>query len=686
MAIILRSLLLLATIGASTALFVQELRGDWLAPFISANTLTLPNRTRLIVGMVIGAAVFLLVGVGALRWDDGKRVRRMAHLLAPGILLGLLPPFFLKAAWPNPLDLAFTIGLFLLLAERLYRMSFAALGEAVEARVPGVADNLVGRWAEALRTGAGAVGRTLFSPRARRWLPLSIVLTATVGYAIYMSVFTLFMHGRFQTYGYDLGQYDNIFYTTLHGHWMRDTPLHFDRNWEQLRGHAELSVFFFLPFYAIKPGAQTLLVIHSCMIALGAIPLYRFAARRLPRAYAALLALAYLLYPPTHGLQFYDIHFQPISAAFVLMVIDFVDDRRWWLCGVAFVLALGCREDVSIGLAMLGTFLMVTGHRVRAGAVMAVTATIYFVLMRFIIMPSFGPFWFQDTYKELQPQGAPNFGGIIATLISNPIFTVHSMLTTEKLRYALQLLLPLAFLPVRRSWLAISFVPGSIFTILTTQYAPTIDIGFQYSGHFLPYLFAAAALCLTTYPAEGPGRERRPAALATLVTATILCGIHWGAIPPRDSIHGGFNTFSMRPPTAADRQKDKDLKELNAMVPPTASVAMSEAEMPHVSRLWMRTLRDSTDADYLLYGTSSGYAGATNAERVLAAGEFERVAERPGLMLLRRKGLTPRTAAPLVPPPPARAPAAPAPITPPVGSPRGMAPPHAPAAGAPPAR
>jgi uncharacterized membrane protein len=294
------------------------------------------------------------------------------------------------------------------------------------------------------------------------------VIAATLGYAIYFTVFTLRMHGRFQTYGFDLGQYDNIFWSCLHGFPMRDTPLHFDKNWEQLRGHAELTVFFFLPVYAIRPNASTLLVLQSAMIALGAIPLYRFVRRRLPRAYAAVFAVAYLMYPPTHGLQFYDIHFQPIAMPLVLWVIDLVDCRRYWWCLPVFILALGCREDISVGLAIMATFMILSGYRVRAGFVMAASATVYFIVMRFIIMPSFGSFGFEGAYKDLQPSGDPTFGGIIATLISNPMFTLMSLFTSDKLRFALQILLPLAFLPVRRAALAVSMVPGAIFTLLTT--------------------------------------------------------------------------------------------------------------------------------------------------------------------------------------------------------------------------
>ncbi len=637
MAIILRSLVLLATAGASFAVFVQELHGSWLEPYISANTLTLPNRERLIVGMVIGAVVALVAGI-VVRWEDAK-LRRLAHHLAPCILLGFLPPLFSRSAWPSPLNVGLVIAALVLLGERLFRMAFSDAEEALHATAT-VLPSTPGRFGQpATLVGRGLTDASvpLFSARVRRWLPPLIVVTAAVGYAVYMSVFTLYQHGRFQTFGYDLGQYDNIFWSTLHGHPMRDAPLNFNKNWEQLRGHAELSIFFFLPIYAIKPGAATLLVIQSCMLGLGAIPLYRFAARRLPRSYAAAIAVVYLFYPPMHGLQFYDFHFQPVASTFVLLVIDFVDERRYWLCAIAFIIALGCREDVSVGLAILGAFLALSGHRVRAGLIMAVSATVYFVVMRFVIMPSFGTWFFEGLYKDLAPQGAPGFGGIIATLISNPIFTFMSLLQAEKLRYALQILAPLAFLPLRRSYLMVSIIPGSIFTLLTTQYGPTIDIGFQYSGHFIPYLFAASVLGIASYGAEGKGLTRRRAALAALIMGTVLCGVFWGAIPPRQSMHGGFNTLTMRAPTAADRQKHKDLLQLNAMIPPTASVAMSEAEMPHVSRLDMRSLRDTTDADYILYGIGSGGAGASNAERVLAAGEFEKIAERPGLALLKRK-------------------------------------------------
>ena len=63
-------------------------------------------------------------------------------------------------------------------------------------------------------------------------------------------------------------------------------------------------------------------------------------------------------------------------------------------------------------------------------------------------------------------------------------------------------------------------MPGAYFTLLTTGYAPTLDIGYQYSGYFIPYIFPAAALALAGIARQhpgGPGVVRRRAAVASLV-------------------------------------------------------------------------------------------------------------------------------------------------------------------------
>jgi uncharacterized membrane protein len=619
---------LLAVIAASLVLFVQELIGPRLVNFVKANTLSFPVRKRLLLAIAVAVAL-ASVGGALYAWRrDATRLRRVARILAPLAVLGLLPPLCIPEAWPDSLAAVCAIACVVFLAEHCVRMSLEATGTPSPSRLHGW---IQARW------------KKVVAPGLARRVPVAVVVASAAAYAVYMSVYTLRMHDRFGTYGYDLGQYDNIFWSTLHGHPLRDAPLGLFRDWSELRDHAVWSTFIFLPFYAIKPGAPALLVIQSCVLGLGAVPLYRFAARRLSRCSACLLALAYLLYPPMHGLQFYDFHFQPVASTFVLFVIDFVDERRYVLCAIAFLVALGCREDVPIGLAILGAFLGLSGYRPRAGLVMAAAASAYFVLMRLVIMPRVGSLTNLGTwtatyiYKDLMPDGGQNISGVLATLLSNPAYAFSTLVTVDKFRYALQILLPLALLPLRRAYLAASLVHGSLLTVLTTRYAPTIDIGFQYVANFIPYIFPAAALALERFGDTPQGLARRRAALTAVVVGTVLCGVFWGAIPPRKTFHGGFDTLPMTPPTAADRTKHQNLLELHALVPPDGWLAVSEHEMPHLSRVNMLSLRDTIDADFILYATGSGFLGSTNGDRARASGEFELLAERPGLVLLRRK-------------------------------------------------
>jgi uncharacterized membrane protein len=642
----MRALTLLGTTAVSVVLCVQGTFGRGQEAVVEANAYDWNVRGRIIGAVVLAFVLAAACGLVVL-WRSGEaRLRWLSHRLAPVAVAGFVPPLCHPKGWSDALTVALAIAGVALLLERLLRVSFEADAELALASSPprpflGAAlSSRLSRWGASSRAWALRVARRVPGVVARRG-PALLVVVMALAYALYMSVFTLRMHGRFGTYGYDLGQVDNIFWSTLHGHPMRDAPLGLVNDWGELRDHATLSTFFFLPFYALHPGAPALLVLQSCMLGLGAIPLYRFAARRLSRGQACLLAAAYLLYPPMHGLQFYDVHFQPLAAPFILFVIDFLDDRRYVLCAIAFVVALGCREDVAIGLTILGVFVMLSGRSMKAGAVIAGVSAVYFVVMSLVVMPrlgksNFGVWTASYIYKDLIPKGGQSISGVIATLLSNPAYVFKTLVVADKLRYALQILVPLAFLPLRRGYLAVALIHGSLLTVLTTGYGPTIDIGFQYVANFIPYIFPASVLALDAMKPMTGGAGRQRAALGALLAGTVLCGVFWGAIPPRESFHGGFDTLPMTPPSSADLQKDADLRALHAMVPADAWLAVSEHEMPHLSRLHMLSLRDSTDdADYLLYGVGGGF-GSERAEQVLRSGVFRKLAERPGLMLLER--------------------------------------------------
>jgi len=622
-----RALLGLVIIGASVALALGQLAVPDLGGFVSQNLLPAPRR-KLLLGLLAGS--FLLMGaVTAWIWRRSPagmgtaRLDRLARLCAPLALAAVVPGLFALNPWSETLVLATSLGAFVLAIEPLWRLHFGVYRPAVS-----------------LDSDSSAVAEA----RRRRWCAV-IVGIAVAGYVAYMIFFTLRQHARFNTYNWDLGQLDNEFYNALHGRPFRCTPLFREpNNWAELRDHATFSVYALLPFYALHPAASTLLVLQCLLLGLGAIPLYRFAARRISPQLALLVTLCYLVYPPMHGAQFFDFHFQPVAAAFILAAIDAFDAKRMRLFWLFFVIALGCREDVSIGFAILGIFLVLAGHRAREGAIVAALSAVYFVAMRFVIMPSVGAWGFSDIYKDLIPAGEGGFGAVVKTLATNPLYTLRTLLTPEKLRYALQIVAPVAFLPLRRRWLAVWLIPAAILTVLTTGYGPTLDIGYQYGADFVPYVFPAVALALAalgTKQGMAAGSARRRAAAATMVLGSLIATAAWGAFPPRRVFHSSYGVISFAPPTAQERRRLKALDEAMRLVPKKAILAASDRELSHVSnRIECWNLAVGTEgADYALY-TKIDPIPPDRAEvaKAQAAG-WVTVYDSPEIGLLKRPGL-----------------------------------------------
>ena len=646
----------LALAGGSLGLAIVQVVGQWTEGFARSNVL--PRGARgvmlavLAAGVCAGAAVAMvlaMLGASSPSVPATKlrvpALSRVARLAAPFMLSAFVPGLLTPGAWTDPVKLGVFMAGFVLLFERLCRLHFEAYGEGAGPEALHWASPALRaqRWmAERLRRVPGRLGARLAAAVPLPRVATLVVLLAAAGYIAYTSFFALRNHARFETYTWDLGQLDNQFYNLLHGHPFRCPVLIREGNWSELRNHAEAVMFFLLPIYALHPAATTLLVLQSVLLGLGGVWLYRFAARRLTRLTAVVLALCYYLYPPLHGAQFFDIHFQPIAAAFLLMAIDAFDGRHMKAFVVCLALAILCREDISVGTAVFGLFLVVTRHRPRVGLIVFAVSVAYFVLLRFVIMPAVGQWGFAEHYDQLLPQGERSFGGIVKTILTNPTFTFTTLLTEEKLRYALQILLPLAFLPLRRIHLALSVLPGAYFTLLT-DYGPTHDIGYQYSGYFIPYVFPAAALALEQLGKGGglAGVARRRAAVAAMVAGTIITTTHWGAIPPRKKFHVAYGNMSFEPPTQAHRDKQRYLDELMRLVPKDAILGVTDRELPHVSNR-IETWNMSTGykgIDYILYNTDNPISTEREQYDAALRDGYTVAAQRPGLILIKRPGL-----------------------------------------------
>ena len=632
-----RALATFALVGASLGLFAGSLAigGADFSAFLDKNALLKPVRLGLLIwfggGLLLGglsALVYLLVR----RRRGVLTLERAANVVLPLSLLFLLPSLFSARPWHDkPLPYLVGLAATVLLFEQLLRRSLLA-------------------WPSEAFVGLGYKLR--FSPRVQRWLPLCVVLAGSLWYSIYFSYYTILNHHRLGTSGFDLGININWCWNALHGHWVRSTVLFGQDGGHFFSGHAIFAFIYWLPLYALMPGGEIFLIFQATMVGFAASTLYLFASTQLPRWSAVLVAYAFLLFAPLHGPTFYDYHelLPPLFFHFLLYWAIATNRNKLVLLLVPVLWSF--REDVAVGLTVLGLFLALTGLRPKLGIILASASGVWFVIIKFILMPHWGQWWFASMYNELQAPGEAGYGSVVQTLLINPAYSLGTLLKEEKLIYFLHMFAPVVLLPARRLSLLLLAIPGFAFSLLTTGYAPTISISFQYTCHSIPYIFAATVLSLRVLNNQPElGIFKRRAALGAMVLGVLSHSYVFGAALQHETFVGGFSKiiFEISP---KERQRHATIKRLDAMIPKDASVAAGEVLVPHVAtRMTVYTLKDgvAVNADYvLLNAQQASYDNSRTAfNQMLERAPYGLVAQGDDLYLFKRDHSSPGTAAAL---------------------------------------
>ncbi|HYQ15513.1 MAG TPA: DUF2079 domain-containing protein [Polyangiaceae bacterium] len=578
-AVTARVLAISALFGIAVSGWLQlSIQSSWVPEFLINNTRGVAARKTMLILLVLGLAVGAAAGLGGLTWlrKRGREaeLERWLWFLVPGIMLPCLPALFRAKPWQGRYEALLPVVILMsLLFEALVLLSLRS--------VPSQAREF---WRQSVEQVPAIV---------KKRGPLVLVLAAALGYAIFFSFFLLRWHYKLRTGNFDLSINNNLMYGGLSGDFLKSPVAFPDDPGKYLAAHAKFGHYLFLPIYALVPRPETLLIIQSVLIGGSSVPLFLFARRHLGEWTAAAVTLAYLAYYPMHGATFSEFQNVPIAALFVFGVVWAADAKRWVWMAVFTAIALLMREDIPIGLSIIGFFLLASGYRPTAGLVLAAVSASYFLLLRFYVMEEAGDWWFPTMYKELWADGERGFRSVIKTLLTNPLFVITKLAIDKKIIYLAHLLTPMAFLPLRRWYLWLSLIPGVLLTLLVTNYDPPIQFSFHYVMHWAPYLFMASVLALVAIGKSADlGPQRQRAALFALCGASAVLSFNYGAFARREnSFKGGFHKVEFTyTQTEADRYER--LLELVKDIPKDATVAATEKVGPHVSsRRILHTMR-----------------------------------------------------------------------------------------------
>ena len=557
----------------------------------------------------------------------------LAVLLGPSSPASLLREVALRAELRAPALRAFLVatvlvaialGLVIWWTRRRGGTAAAAVAAALPAAglglVPYGLDPIAWRMAPLLLTvlatalaGWCAVAARLPAPVARlRWrvLPWSerlaapVLVLAAAGWIGFVAVHTIHHHWSLGTAAFDLGIHDNVVWNTLHGRFFESA---IEAEGNHLGVHTSFVLLLVVPFYALAPRAETLLVIQSMVLGLAAWPLFLLGRRLLGGAASgAVLALLWLLHPGVHGAAFYDFHALSFAPLFLFAAVAALAAERPWWAALWLLLLLSVKEDMSLLVVLLGGAALLAGRR-RSGLLLAATGVVAYLVLQRTVIPHFAGAGHSYTwyYADLIPPGSGP-AALLATLTVDPLYVLRYALSPERALYLAQLLAPFAWLPLLglEGWVLTSY---GLATSLLASRPPLHQLGFQY-----PLVTVApAAVALALVAARRPPAWRRRGLAAALALAALLCW-QYGMLGPRHDFHGGFTTVDFDY-DATDRERHREVRELVALIPPDASVTASEALVPHVAdRRLVETVRYAAnrpgrhfDYFFLLRGTEA---------------------------------------------------------------------------------
>lgn len=430
----------------------------------------------------------------------------------------------------------------------------------------------------------------LLTARALPWVVLGLLVT---WYAVFFSRLSVLDHRNFGTSIYDMAIYDNVLWRTTHGDFLGCA---YCKGGKHYSAHFDPILLLVAPFYRAAPRAETLLVFQSVWLALGALPLYLLARRKLERPWLALtLPAIYLAYPALHGANMYDFHSLTLLAPLTLWAVYFLDSERVRPYFATLALLLLVREDVALSACLLGAYAVATGKPLTGAGTVAV-ALAYLAFTKLVIMPDAGLMMtagsggtsYADFYSGMIPHPEEGARGLLISLLTNPVFAAKSLLTSGKVFFFAALLVPLLLLPLFSGKKCLLMLYGFAFLGLASR--PYIyQLNFQYSVTLFPALLAAApdgALRVAQSRfARSLGLDAQRLITALLLAslgATALSGAKFGALAENRAFKAGWTTMQRAPSSEVIAQHEA-IEKLLARIPPDAPVSATTWLAPHLS-------------------------------------------------------------------------------------------------------
>ncbi|HEX2908312.1 MAG TPA: DUF2079 domain-containing protein [Phototrophicaceae bacterium] len=319
----------------------------------------------------------------------------------------------------------------------------------------------------------------------RSWrLPVILLIS------VYILVFSVFSVGRYERYnslGWDLGIFTNLIWNASQGHPLHNSVAEYDN---MLAIHAPYITILFAPLMWLWADPRIILIAQTVILALGAWPVARLAARifrseRVPVVGAAL----WLIYPALGWLNRWDFHEIAPAATFFAFAFEAAERRAWRPVTIWLLLALLCKEEVGLNVAFFGLFLLWRFRRQRRPAlwryslVLVVVGVFWFVIHAFVLFPTLR--------GTALPIHAARYNWLLNLSPESIAATFTPTEILNRLAFLVKLLAPVGFVALLAPAALIVSLPTLALSLLSAYYAQ-YDIYTHYAAVIIPCVLVAS--------------------------------------------------------------------------------------------------------------------------------------------------------------------------------------------------
>jgi uncharacterized membrane protein len=240
-------------------------------------------------------------------------------------------------------------------------------------------------------------------------LPVAVLI---VGYVARFCELSLHMYNGYGDSAFDLGIFDQGLWLLSRFHAPFVTVM--GRN--LFGDHASFILLPIVPLYWLFPEPQGVLVLQTCVLAAGAVPVYLLARKRLhSTALATLFAAAYLLNPALQQGNLEQFHPEAFLVLSIAVALYAALERKAGLLAIAVVVSLLVKEDTALLIVPLGLWVLI--RRDRRWGIRIIVAGLAWALFAYgvVIATILGTATF---YADRIPFGG--LGGFFSTLFGHP--------------------------------------------------------------------------------------------------------------------------------------------------------------------------------------------------------------------------------------------------------------------------